>query len=418
MPAAASSNALRAIPAPDANNAWRLETPGVAGWSRTARPEDPDKYFMVSTDGHVQEPSDLWRTRMDKRYRERLPGVAVDAQGRKYQKTEGFRPVRIRSIKFEGEDGLRNHAGETPEERLADLAADGVDAEVLFPNKGLAIWATPDAAFSQAMCRVWNDWAWETFADYNDRLAPMGCVAAADVPGAVAEIQRVAALGFRGLALPCKPIWGPPDHEHANYNLPEFDPLWACIEEAGLPITFHVSTGRDPRTSRGNGGAVVNYAVHSLAPTMEPIANLCASGVLERFPNLSFGSVEAGIGWVPWAIWALDEAYRKHHMFVRPKLERLPSEHFRRCGFATFQEDKPGLDLAREHGLIDNFLWANEYPHHEGTWPHSAAAIERTMGQLTDAERAKVLGLNAARVFKFPIPERYHRQPDVRALLA
>jgi predicted TIM-barrel fold metal-dependent hydrolase len=174
-----------------------------------------------------------------------------------------------------------------------------------------------------------------------------------------------------------------------------------------MPMTFHVSTGRDPRTSRGNGGAVINYAVHSLAPTMEPIANLCASGVLDRFPNLQFGSVEAGIGWVAWALSAMDEAYKKHHMFVRPKLELLPSEYFKRNGFATFQEDKPGLDLAREHGLVENFMWANDYPHHEGTWPHSAEAIERTMVNLNDAERAAILGLNAARVFGFSIPERY-----------
>jgi len=183
-----------------------------------------------------------------------------------------------------------------------------------------------------------------------------------------------------------------------------------------LPITFHVSTGRDPRTSRGNGGAVINYAVHSLAPTMEPIANLCASGVIERFPGIVFGTVEAGIGWVPWALSAMDEAYRKHHMWVRPKLDRLPSEYFKTNGFATFQEDKAGLDLAREHGLLDNFMWANDYPHHEGSWPHSAAAIERTMGGLDDAERAKILGLNAARVFRFEIPERYLDHADAAAL--
>ena len=245
-----------AIPFPDENNVWRLDTPGTEGWPRTARADDPNKYFMVSMDGHVQEPADLWQTRMDAKFRDRLPGVAVDKEGKKYQKTEGFRPLRIRNIKFEGEDGLRNGAGTTPEERLADLAADGVDAEVLFPNKGLTIWATPDAEFSQAMCRVWNDWAWEVFGDYNDRLSPMGCVASADIPGAIAEIERLATLGFRGLSLPCKPVWGPGSHEHLNYNLPDFDPLWACIQEVDLPITFHVSTGRDPRTSRGNGGAV------------------------------------------------------------------------------------------------------------------------------------------------------------------
>ncbi len=408
----------RIVPAPDENNVWRLDTPGSEGWPRTAHADDPNKYFMVSTDGHVQEPADLWATRMDRRFRDRLPTMTTGADGKRYQKTEGFRPVRLRNIEFKGEDGLRNAAGQTPEERIADLALDGVDAEILFPNKGLTIWATPDAVFSQAMCRVYNEWAWETFGDYNDRLAPMACVAPADMDPAIAEIERCAALGFRGLSLPCKPVWGAPDHAALNYNLPEFDPLWSAIQEVDLPITFHVSTGRDPRTSRGNGGAVINYAVHSLAPTMEPLANLCASGVLAKFPGLRFGSVEAGIGWVAWAIQAMDEAYLKHHMFVRPKLEMLPSDYFRQHGFATFQEDKAGLDVAREHRLVDNFMWANDYPHHEGTWPHSAEAIERTMGQLTDGERAKILGLNAARVFRFPVPERYLTQPDVAALNA
>lgn len=391
-------------------NLWRSETPGHAGWRRSAQPDDPDRYFIVSADCHANEPSDLWRERIDARYRDRLPGVEKGADGKVYQKSEGFRPVRIRETKFEGEDLLRNRTGRTPEERLRDHAQDGIDAEIMFPNKGLTMWATPDAEFSQAMCRVWNDWAWETFGPYNDALSPMAAVAPGDLDGAVAEIQRVAKLGYRGLTLPCKPVWGAPDWEHPNYNLPVFDPLWAAIQDADLPVTFHVSTGRDPRTSRGNGGAVINYAVHSLAPTMEPIANLCASGVLERYPRLCFGSVEAGIGWVAWALCAMDEAYKKHHMWVRPRLELLPSEYFKRNGFATFGEDPPGLDLAREHGLVDNFMWANDYPHHEGTWPHSAAAIERTMGHLNDEERAKILGLNAARVFKFEVPERLARR--------
>jgi predicted TIM-barrel fold metal-dependent hydrolase len=50
-------------------------------------------------------------------------------------------------------------------------------------------------------------------------------------------------------------------------------------------------------------------------------------------------------------------------------------------------------------------MWANDYPHHEGTWPHSAPAIERTMGGLNEAQRAKTLGLNAARLFGFTVPE-------------
>ena len=70
------------------------------------------------------------------------------------------------------------------------------------------------------------------------------------------------------------------------------------------------------------------------------------------------------------------------------------------------------MDLAREHNLVDNFLWANDFPHHEGSWPYSAQAIERTMGRLDHGERAKILGLNAARIFRFEIPQRYRNHPD------
>ena len=83
---------------------------------------------------------------------------------------------------------------------------------------------------------------------------------------------------------------------------------------------------------------------------------------------------------------------------------KLPSAYFRLHGFASFQEDKPGLDLAERYQLVDNLMWGNDYPHHEGTWPHSAEAIERTMGGLSDGARAKVLGLNAARFFGFRMP--------------
>ena len=231
--------------------------------------------------------------------------------------------------------------------------------------------------------------------------------ATADLEGSIAEVQRLAKLGFKCLTLPCKPIWGSHDSAHVNYNLPHFDPLWAAITDANLPITFHVSTGRDPRAARGNGGAVVNYVSHSLSPTIEPVANLCASGVLERFPTLRFATIEAGIGWVPWLLDAMDEAYKKHHFWVRPKLKQLPSEYYRQHGFSSFQEDKSGLDLCESHDLTGNFMWANDYPHHEGTWPHSAEAIERTMGQISDATRAKILGLNCARFLDLDVPAKF-----------
>jgi len=182
-----------------------------------------------------------------------------------------------------------------------------------------------------------------------------------------------------------------------------FDPMWAAIQDCDVTITFHISTGRDPRAARKDGGAIINYAAHALSPTVEPIACLCASGVLERFPKLRFAGIECGIGWVPWALEAMDDAARKHHMWAFPKLKKLPSDYFREHGAASFQDDAIGLELAERHNLVNNFMWANDYPHHEGSWPHSAQSIERQMGELKEENRAKILGLNAARIFKFDV---------------
>ena len=389
----------------NAENLWRLETPGHDGWKRTVRAGDPKKYYMVSTDSHANEPPDLWVTRLPEKYRERAPRVVTDENGVQWRYCEGYRPDRIRVMSFEGEDWLRSQAGAEPEQRIRDNERDGIDAEIVFPNKGLAMWATPDPVFANAQCRVWNDWAWDQFGAWPEKMVPAAAVATGDLEGTLAEIERCARLGYKALTLPCKPVWGGHDVDHANYNLPHFDSLWGLVEEVGMPVTFHVSTGRDPRASRGNGGAVINYVTHSLSPTIEPVANLCASGVLERFPKIRFATIEAGIGWVPWLLDAMDEAFRKHHMWVRPKLQGLPSDYYREHGYATFQEDPAGLALAKDWGLTDNFMWANDYPHHEGTWPHSGEAIERTMGGLEEADRAKILGLNAAKLFGLTVPE-------------
>lgn len=171
-----------------------------------------------------------------------------------------------------------------------------------------------------------------------------------------------------------------------------------------MPATFHVSTGRVPATARGPGGAVANYVAHCCVTNIEPLVLLCASGICESHPKLRFAAVESGIGWVSWSLEAMDEAYRKHHMWAKPKLPELPSTYFRRQGYATFGEDQSGLALAAEFDLVDNFCWASDYPHPEGTWPHSTAAIERQMGRLSDAQRAKILGENAARLLGIDIP--------------
>jgi predicted TIM-barrel fold metal-dependent hydrolase len=402
----------------NAENLWRLETPGSDSWPRSPCPYAANKYFMVTCDAHLSPPGSVYRERIEERYRDRLPRVQRDEKGVLWAIMEGSRPAQISEIPMTGEDEYRTKSGGAGlledtsavlEKRVRDLEDDGVDAELVFPNAAglLAFWAT-DPEFAQAQFRIYNDWAHEFTQPLGQRMNVAACVGTADVASAIVEVERVAKLGFRVLTLPCKPIFGPANAADPNYNLPMYDPLWAAIQDHDLTMTFHVSTGMDPRASRGNGGAIVNYVIHSMSPTAEPVANLCASGALDRFPKLRFATVEAGCGWVPWFLKSMDEGYTKHHMWVRPKLKHgLPSDYYREHGGSTFAEDPVAMELVETHGLENNFLWGNDYPHHEGTFPHSAQAIERTMSHLRDETRAKLLGLNAARMFKFDIPKGY-----------
>ncbi|WP_231639145.1 amidohydrolase family protein [Sphingomonas profundi] len=400
-------------------NEWRLKAPAVEGWQRSVRP-GADKYFIVSCDTHLMPPVTLFRDRLDKQWHDQLPRVEKRDDGERYIVMPGARAERLIDFKFEGEDLLRSKAGgdsmaiagegsEVSLQRIADQDMDGVDAEVIFPNgPALLMWSSSNDAFVSAQCAVWNDWAWEVCGPYSDRCSPAAALNTADIEGAIAEVQRVAKMGYRVLTLPCKPIWGEHDVSHINYNLPVFDPLWAAIQDADLAITYHVSTGKDPRAARGNGGAIINYVVHSLAPTMEPIVSMCASGVFERFPRLRVATIEADAGFVPWMLQKMDEAYLKHHFWVRPKMKALPSDYYRSNCYASFGEDRAALELIESFDLGDNFMWANDYPHHEGSWPHSAEAIERTFGDgVKEETRAKLLGLNAARCFRFDIPQKY-----------
>src|SRR5262249_50660487 len=107
----------------NAPNRWRLETPGAEGWPRSARPGAARKYFMASADCHANEPADLWSSRMDKKYHDRLPRVITDKDGVQWRICEGYRPDRLRLSTLEGEDLARNKAGATALGRIADQEA-------------------------------------------------------------------------------------------------------------------------------------------------------------------------------------------------------------------------------------------------------------------------------------------------------
>jgi predicted TIM-barrel fold metal-dependent hydrolase len=382
-------------------------------------------FFVVSADGHVNEPNDVWASRLDKKYHERLPRVKVDEQGRKWFVAEGIRPSRIReaprdqSVSVETfidkasdtaarpsldrtKGAMFQDQGGITASRYRDMDYDGVDAEIIFPNKGLTNWQSPDPELNVLMCRAWTDWAYETFGGHS-RSFPAACIAPADIPAAVKEIERVATLGFKFVMMP-------PLVRDTGYNMPEFDPIWAALSETGLPVTFHAGTGKDPRTATGNGGAIINFVVHAMNTVVEPTVQLCASGVFDRYPKLQFATIEAGAGWIPYTLWAMDHGRECHSFWVSPQLKYKPSEYFAMHGHASFETDPVGIELMSRIG-VDNLLWGNDYPHIEGSWPHSEATIASWSKDLSKHQLAKIIGLNSAKLFNIPVPSRFQATP-------
>jgi predicted TIM-barrel fold metal-dependent hydrolase len=374
-------------------------------------------YFVVSADCHVTEPIDLWSAHIELKFRDRTPRVQVDDKGQKWLVVEGHRPSKIREAPRDEQNkveafvdaanlrrldrrkgGLFQKQGGFGPERWEDMDYDGVDAEVVFPNKGLTNWASSDPELNAAMCRCSNDWAHEIFSN-NGRSFPAACIPSANVDMAVAEVNRIARMGFHSAMIP-------PLLPGRGYNMTEYDQLWAALCDADIPVLFHAGTGKDPRTAGGNGGAIINYVVHAMNTVVQPVVEICTSGVFDRFPKLRFATIEAGVGWIPYTLHAMDHGFEKHAFWVSPKLKYRPSEYFKMHGAASFQDDPVGIELRHWLGT-DCLLWGNDYPHLEGCWPDSALQIHNFSKGMSELEKCKIIGLNAARLFKIEVPKRF-----------
>ena len=347
----------------------------------------------ISADSHVTEPVDLYRQRVDAQYRERVPWIEEGDGGKRTIHMEGSRP---RSLMTAAVLEKAVVGGWDLDVRRRDQRRDGVAAEVVFPTWALlACFAPEDPGLQLALCRAYNDWAAEVLGGRPERLVAVGLIPMIDVEAAVAEAQRVAGLGMRALFLPAQVPTRP-------YNDPAYDRFWAAVCDLDLPLTFHSGTGVEPRVVRGPGGAVINYLLGAQLDGPRVMLSLAAGGALDRFPKLRAVTVETGASWLAWVMTQADEIYEAHHMWTRPKLSLKPSELIRRQCAATFMHDPVAVANRGATG-IDTLMWGNDYPHPEGTWPHSQARCAEQFEGVPDDELAAIVGGNAARVFGFDL---------------
>ena len=345
---------------------------------------------LISADSHVTEPIELYEERVDARFRDRVPRI-VERDGWRTLVAESVTPRKLMTV---SELDLAVVGGSDPDQRRREQAQDGVTAEVVYPNWALTVVFVGDPELQMAIAGAYNDWACDHLM-HEHRSLPVAMVPMADVDAAIAEARRCAGLGFRALSLPARV-------EQAEYNDPRYDPFWSCATELGLPLTFHSGTGHDPRMVRGPGANVMNYVLAAQMDGPRVLLSLAAGGVLDRFPALRVVVVETGASWLGWVMTQADEVYVDHARFSKVQLSAKPSEFIRRQCAATFMVD-PVAVRNRDVTGTGVLMWGNDYPHPEGTWPNSAPAVAEQFDGVGEADRAAILGGNAASVFGFDL---------------
>jgi len=302
--------------------------------------------------------------------------------------------------------------------RTEDQNSQGVVGEVVFPNtvppffKKSIVTAQPPKPehyeYALAGIRAHNRWLADFCAEDPVRRAGIGLILPNDLDEALEDIAFIAAAGLRGgVLLPLIP----PD---CTWLKPLYDPAWdkvlAAIQDHDLVINQHSGQG-----SPDYGQGPVPEALWISEVTFYCQAgwrHLLMSGAYEKFPKLKYILTESGCAWVAPMLKQLDRIHmgfkagaigEMTYEGMQWVLKDLPSEYAaRNCYYgASFpsKEDLRGIETIGE----DRVLWGNDYPHYEGTFPYNLESLRLTFADMPEARRRKVLGLNAAALYKFDL---------------
>ena len=214
-----------------------------------------------------------------------------------------------------------------------------------------------------------------------------------ETPGmAVAEIKRAVALGHRTLGLPAFP----PDGSH--YGDADWEPMWQEIEASGRPGAFHLGALRNRPLQLSDTRGYLTYSYAGRVGMGEAVGELIFGEVFQRHPQLTVLSVEAQLGWVPFAMQWMDTIFDKHRYWTQSGLKEKPSTFFQTQVMYTFMGD--GVGIRERHTIgVDRIMWASDYPHSETTWPESQRLVSDMLAGVPAEECALITGGNARRLY-------------------
>jgi predicted TIM-barrel fold metal-dependent hydrolase len=396
----------------------------------------PDRYLVVSADGHAGPPQPGYREHFERRHlaefdaycarRRNADAAAAAARGDPgalaaildaFLRAVGATPEMARAYSRIS----RRLCGAVFDSKLRDACLDeeGIAAEVLYPDgfldnqppfsdpmesDGSVIVGTRAYPFElrAAGARAYNRWLAEFCAQSPERRAGVAFLPPAhDVAAIVEELHSAKRVGLRGgFLIP------PLDEGLPGWHDPHYAPIWRAAEELELPIASHGGSARAADGARVYGGrepvASVLHFTESAFLDRRPLWFFLWGGIFERHPGLRLVFAEQLAHWVPQELQRLDEMYDMFNLgALRAQLPLRPSEYWRRnCWIAATFLSRAEAQLRAGMGE-GRVLWGSDFPHPEGTWPHTPTCLRQTFHGLPQREVAAMLGESALSLYAF-----------------
>jgi predicted TIM-barrel fold metal-dependent hydrolase len=375
----------------------------------TGSPLGAPGYRLVDADSHINEPPDLWTSRVPAKYKDRAPRMEHFEQGDAWV-LEGVKdpinfgsnaaagiPLADRSAWVRWED-IRP-GGYDPKARLLEMDVDLVDAAVLYPTPRIShlMIANPDPDFHLAMVRAYNDWLSEYAEHDPSRLGGIMLIPNRGVDAAVKEIDRVMDRpGMVGGLLGCYP--------HGDLDLSvDDDPVWKAIAERDVPLHIHVALVNEyPSDIYAPGmitqGLVQGYLRFRDVPGR--MLQFLEGGVFDRVPNLNIVLAEVDAGWVPYVKEQVDNRVLRRELGTDMRGRRLPSSVIEEHFYYTYITDHFAV-RNRSYVGVDRLMWSSDFPHGGSDWPGSVRVIHADFADVPSWERDLILAGNAQRLYRF-----------------
>ena len=381
-----------------------------------------DEYTIIDVDTHVTETPEVWTSRVPERFRNRVPYVDVDKRGRQCWYLEGTRIALVGLTATAGVGDMMSrpktyedmHPGAyDAAERIKYMDQMGIWAMVMYPNVAgfgsQQFLRLKDPELMLACVEAYNDWQTDWASVDPRRLLPVTSTPFWDVDAAVIEVKRCAEKGHRGILFTGQPqSFGEP-----FLGDPHWDPLWEVAVDLDLPVSFHIGSGDMENALGGRRAEVYGRMAAFTADSVDiflrngnHVADLLMSGVLARYPEIKFVSVESGVGWIPFVLEAIDYQFQGNRVAEgRPDFEMLPSEYFRRNVYACYWFEETAPRRLLDKVGVDNIMFETDFPHPTSLYGDEVHA--RIAAGLSDCEpevRHKILWANGERLYKVEPP--------------